>query len=167
MLNLHGNLKIQARNRLKGPKGRHSGWVAQRRVAGECGQGQLPISSGTAPIAIPASNASLFCKGHNSVKVRTTTRPRLTASFSAGGSWMAVGIAPVRGDTGGAAAASMAGMAAGHRQERIIARKSHGLGLVGLVSWFVQTGEGSSHLGCEECDKHGTLRLPRWWYKVL
>ncbi|RAK95462.1 uncharacterized protein BO80DRAFT_262721 [Aspergillus ibericus CBS 121593] len=104
-------------------------------MAGECGQGQLPISSGTAPIVIPASHASLFCKGHNSVKVRTTTRPRLTASFSAGGSWMAVGIAPVRGDTGGAVAASMAGMV-GHGQERIITRKSHGL--VGRVSWFAQ-----------------------------
>lgn len=59
----------------------HTGKVAQRKVAGESGQGQLPISSGTARIVIPASHASLFCKGHNSVKVRTTTRPRLTASF--------------------------------------------------------------------------------------
>lgn len=59
----------------------HTGQVAQRKVAGESGQGQLPISSGTARIVIPASHASLFCKGHNSVKVRTTTRPRLTASF--------------------------------------------------------------------------------------
>lgn len=69
----------------------------------------MPIDGGTVPIVIPASlHANLVCKGHVSVKVRTITRPRLTAwvalLFWEGKKWVgwfltvAVGIAPVRAD---------------------------------------------------------------------